>query len=127
LKAPSGFDIDFIYPYKKFPVYCDKSGIDDRAIDHDPAFDRHWEAELKYMIIEVFRPGSKESVYARYEAKGRMLPDGLKYIDSWLAEDGTRCFQLMETDDSELFNLWIEKWSDLVEFEIIPVLDSPTK
>jgi hypothetical protein len=56
-----------------------------------------------------------------------MLPDGLKYIDSWLAEDGTRCFQLMETDDSELFNLWIEKWSDLVEFEIIPVLDSPTK
>ena len=76
---------------------------------------------------KVFKPGSKEKVYARYEAKGRMLPDGLKYVDSWLTEDGTRCFQLMETDDSELFNLWIEKWSDLVEFEIIPVLDSPTK
>ena len=82
---------------------------------------------MKYMVIEMFKPGSKEKVYARYEAKGRMLPDGLKYIDSWLTEDGTRCFQLMETDDSELFNLWIEKWSDLVEFEIIPVLDSPTK
>ena len=79
------------------------------------------------MVIEMFRPGSKEKVYARYEAKGRMLPDGLKYVDSWLTEDGTRCFQLMETDDLELFNLWIEKWSDLVEFEIIPVLDSPTK
>lgn len=82
---------------------------------------------MKYMVIEIFRTGSKEKVYARYEAKGRMLPDELKYVDSWLTEDGTRCFQLMATDDSELFNLWIEKWSDLVEFEIIPVLDSPTK
>ncbi len=82
---------------------------------------------MKYMVIEMFRLGSKEKVYARYEAKGRMLPDGLKYVDSWLTEDGTRCFQLMETDAPELFNLWVEKWSDLVEFEIIPVLDSPTK
>ena len=79
------------------------------------------------MVIERFKPGSKEKVYARYEANGRMLPEGLKYVDSWLTEDGKRCFQLMEADDSELFNLWIEKWSDLVEFEIIPVLDSPTK
>jgi hypothetical protein len=79
------------------------------------------------MVIEMFKPGSKKKVYARYEAKGRMLPDGLNYVDSWLTEDGARCFQLMETDDSELFNLWIEKWSDLVEFEIIPVIDSPSK
>lgn len=82
---------------------------------------------MKYMVIEMFRPGSKEKIYARNKANGRMLPDGLKYIDSWLTEDGTRCFQLMATDDSELFDLWIEKWIDLVEFEIIPVLDSPTK
>jgi hypothetical protein len=87
----------------------------------------HREAQLKYMVIEMFKPGSKEKVYASYEAKGRMLPDGLKYVDSWLTEDGKRCFQLMETDHPELFNLWIEKWSDLVEFEIIPVFDSPTK
>jgi hypothetical protein len=49
------------------------------------------------------------------------------YIDSWLSEDRTRCFQLMETEDPVLFNLWVEKWNDLVSFEIIPVLDSPTK
>jgi hypothetical protein len=79
------------------------------------------------MVIESFKPGSKEKVYARHKAKGRMLPEGLTYVDSWLTEDGKRCFQLMETDDSELFDLWVEKWSDLVEFEIIPVLDSPTK
>lgn len=82
---------------------------------------------MKYMVIEMFRAGSKEKVYARYEAKGRMLPDGLRYVDSWLVKDGTRCFQLMETDDLNLLNLWIKKWNDLVEFEIIPVLDSPTK
>lgn len=82
---------------------------------------------MKYMVIEMFKPELKDKVYARFEAEGRMLPDGLKYVDSWLTEDGTRCFQLMETEDPELFNLWIEKWSDLVRFEIIPVLDSPIK
>jgi len=79
------------------------------------------------MVIEMFKPGSEKKVYARYKSKGRMLPDGLKYIDSWLTQDGKRCFQLMETENPELFNLWIEKWSGLVEFEIIPVFDSPTK
>ena len=79
------------------------------------------------MVIEMLKPGSREKVYARYESKGRMLPDGLKYIDSWLTQDGKRCFQLMETDNPELFKHWVEKWRDLVEFEIIPVFDSPTK
>ena len=79
------------------------------------------------MVIEIFSPESKDRVYARFAKKGRMLPAGLKYIDSWLTEDGTRCFQLMETEEPELFNLWVEKWSDLVRFEIIPVLDSPIK
>ena len=82
---------------------------------------------MKYMVIEMFKPGSTKEVYARYEAKGRLLPDGLQYLDSWLTEDGQRCFQLMETDNPELFNLWIRKWSDLIEFEIVPVSDSPTK
>jgi hypothetical protein len=90
-------------------------------------FEERAETKLKYMVIEMFKPGSEKKVYARHEAKGRMLPDGLKYIDSWLTEDGKRCFQLMETDHPELFNLWIEKWSDLVEFEIIPVFDSPAR
>jgi len=79
------------------------------------------------MVIEMFKQGSREKVYARYESKGRMLPDGLKYINSWLTKDGKRCFQLMETDNPELFDRWIEQWRDLVEFEIIPVFDSPTK
>ena len=78
------------------------------------------------MVIEIFSSESKDKIYARFAKEGRMLPNGLKYLDSWLTEDGTRCFQLMETDEPELFNLWIEKWSDIVEFEIIPVLDSPT-
>ena len=78
------------------------------------------------MVIEKFHEGSKGRVYARYEARGRMLPDGLEYIDSWLSEDGTRCFQLMKTDHADLFKPWIEKWNDLVDFEIVPVIQSPT-
>jgi hypothetical protein len=53
-----------------------------------------------------------------------MLPDGLHYVDSWVASDFDRCFQLMETEDPVLFRKWIEKWEDLVEFEVIPVVSA---
>jgi hypothetical protein len=53
-----------------------------------------------------------------------MLPDGLKYLDSWVEENLDRCFQLMETDDAKLFKQWIACWQDLVDFEVIPVINS---
>jgi hypothetical protein len=64
-------------------------------------------------------PKGKALVYERFREKGRMLPDGLRYIDSWLEKDGDRCFQLMETDAPELFEEWIDAWRDLVAFEVI--------
>jgi hypothetical protein len=81
---------------------------------------------MVYMVIETFKPGRKAAVYARYDAKGRMLPDGLEYVQSWVEKDGDRCFQLMCTDRRELFDAWIRNWQDLVDFEIVPVDDSPT-
>ena len=77
------------------------------------------------MVVERYLRGPGP-VYARAEAKGRMLPDGLRYVDSWVVDDVAmdRCFQLMETDDASLFNEWIAKWSDLTEFEVYPVLSS---
>ena len=79
---------------------------------------------MKYMVIETFRPGCRASVYERFREKGRMLPEGLRYLDSWVEEDGDRCFQLMETDDPGLFGVWQAQWADLTEFEILPVLGS---
>ena len=73
----------------------------------------------KYIVVETFRPGCKAQVYERFRQKGRMLPDGLCYIDSWLEKDGDRCFQLMETKSPDLFEKWIASWSDLVSFEVI--------
>ena len=81
---------------------------------------------MKYMVIETFKLGAVDAVYARYEAEGRMLPDGLEYLDAWVAKDRFRCFQLMETEDERLFDAWTERWKDLVDFQIIPVQDSPT-
>ncbi len=72
-----------------------------------------------YMVVETFRPNSKTLVYERFRDKGRMLPDGLRYIDSWLEKDGDRCFQLMETESPELFARWMAAWNDLVSFEIV--------
>ena len=68
----------------------------------------------RYMVVETFSPGRKSEVYARFQAQGRLLPEGLTYLDSWLEKDGDRCFQLMETNDSSLFPTWIAKWEDLV-------------
>ena len=76
------------------------------------------------MVVEQFKNNSARQVYHRAQKKGRMLPDGLTYMDSWVATDFDRCFQLMETENPTLFNEWTNRWGDLVEFEIIPVVSS---
>lgn len=76
------------------------------------------------MVIETYTKGP-EPVYERARASGRMLPAGLRYVESWVDERGLdRCFQLMETEDAALFDQWIASWSDLVTFEVVPVIGS---
>ena len=80
---------------------------------------------MRYMVIEHYTAGPKP-VYARAATRGRMLPDGLRYVDSWVVDDDAldRCFQLMETADRALLEDWMRNWADLVEFEVHPVLTS---
>jgi hypothetical protein len=77
-----------------------------------------------YMIIEHFRGGRADSVYARFRERGRMAPDGLNYISSWVSPDGARCYQVMECDDRGLLEQWMAAWDDLVECEVHPVITS---
>jgi hypothetical protein len=79
---------------------------------------------MLYMVIERFRDGAAAAVYARFREKGRMLPDGLRYADSGVEANHSRCFQLMECDDVRLFEQWVARWNDLVDFEIIAVQTS---
>jgi hypothetical protein len=76
---------------------------------------------MLFMVIERFRNRDAGAVYRRFREKGRMLPDGLKYVDSWVEMNFDRCFQLMECDDERLFQEWTAHWSDLAEFEIVPI------
>ena len=76
------------------------------------------------MVIERFKEQDGTAVYERFRERGRMMPDGLTYIDSWVEPDYHRCFQLMECDDAALFDRWTANWDDLMEFEIIPVITS---
>jgi hypothetical protein len=76
------------------------------------------------MIIERFHPGKIRSIYERFEEKGRMMPEGLNYVNSWINSDITICYQLMETDHEEKIPEWINNWNDLADFEIIPVISS---
>jgi hypothetical protein len=75
------------------------------------------------MVIETFVQGARP-VYERAAEKGRMLPTGVLYLDSWIDESLQRCFQLMETDDPSALDDWIGEWSDLVAFEIVPLISS---
>jgi len=74
-----------------------------------------------FMIIEKYKPGCFEAVYERYNLKGRMLPKGLHYLDSWISKDNHTCFQLMESNNPELLSKWFSNWEDLIDFEIYPI------
>jgi hypothetical protein len=79
----------------------------------------------RYMVIETFRGGDPGPVYARFRERGRLAPEGLTYVGSWVTDDLTRCYQVMECEDRALLDAWIAAWSDLVEFEVIAVISSP--
>jgi hypothetical protein len=79
---------------------------------------------MLYMIVEHFRDGDPVPVYRRFRDQGRLAPDGLRYVASWVTEDLRRCFQLMECDDRALIAEWTARWEDLVAFDVIPVVTS---
>lgn len=76
------------------------------------------------MVIEHFRNRDAAPVYQRFRDRGRLAPDGLRYVCSWVDEKLERCFQLMETSDGALLDQWIANWNDIVEFEVYPVISS---
>ena len=79
---------------------------------------------MLYMVVERFNEGAAAEIYARFREKGRMMPEGLEYVSSWIDLDFKICYQLMRTEDESLFSLWIENWKDLMKFNIVPVRTS---
>jgi hypothetical protein len=81
---------------------------------------------MLYMIIERYRHGAAP-VYDRFAAEGRLLPPGVRFLDSWVVDEPeiSQCFQLMDADGLEPLTQWMQRWSDLVDFELFAVIDSP--
>ena len=79
---------------------------------------------MQYLIIEKFYPERIHELYKRFDEKGRMLPEGVQYINSWINEDVSVCYQVMESPTMEKLQEWINRWSDLADFEVIPVITS---
>jgi hypothetical protein len=79
---------------------------------------------MLYMVIERFKDRDAVAVYRRFRDCGRMAPDGLRYVSSWVETSWDRCFQLMECDEPRLFSEWMARWTDLVDFELVPVVPS---
>ena len=80
---------------------------------------------MLYMIVEHFKNQDPVPVYRRFRDHGRLAPQGLEYVSSWVDENLERCFQLMETNDASLFDRWTESWKDLVRFEIVELGEKP--
>jgi hypothetical protein len=79
---------------------------------------------MLFMVIERFKGRDPAPIYQRVRESGRSLPDGLRYIDSWIEVNFDRCFQLMECNDARLLMQWVLQWRDLAEFEVVPVSSS---
>jgi hypothetical protein len=79
---------------------------------------------MLYMIIERFKGGDAVPVYRRFRERGRLAPDGLRYVSSWVTHDLRRCYQVMECDDRSLLDEWLANWSDLVDFQVEAVMTS---
>jgi uncharacterized protein DUF3303 len=79
---------------------------------------------MLYMVVERFKEGSVPEIYRRLREKGRMMPEGLEYVASWIDLDFKTCWQVMKTEDEKLFRVWTDVWSDLMHFKIIPVHSS---
>ena len=79
---------------------------------------------MLFMVVERFKNCDAKTVYRRFRDKGRGAPEGLKYVGSWIETNFDRCFQIMECDDARLLQQWVMFWSDLIEFEIVPVVTS---
>jgi len=77
-----------------------------------------------YMLVEHFKNKDAVSVYRRFRDRGRMVPEGLIYVSSWVDQKLERCYQLMETGDRVLLDKWMANWSDLIDFEVHPVVTS---
>ena len=79
---------------------------------------------MLYMIIERYRNGDAVPVYRRFRERGRLAPDGVRYVNSWVAADLKTRYQVMETSERELLDQWMAAWNDLVDFEVVPVITS---
>lgn len=79
---------------------------------------------MLYMVIERFHPGKVKQLYERFDEKGRMMPGDVQYIYSWVNEEVTVCYQVMESPSEEKLQEWINNWNDIVDFEVIPVTGS---
>ena len=77
---------------------------------------------MQFMVVERFHNQDAKAIYRRLRERGRMMPEGLRFVSSYVAADFSRCFQLMECDDVTLFQRWVAEWNDLMSFEIVPVV-----
>ena len=79
---------------------------------------------MLFMILERYRDGDPAPVYRRFRDRGRLAPEGLRYVSSWVTDDLRMCYQVMECEDRALIDEWTSRWSDIVDFEVIPVITS---
>lgn len=78
---------------------------------------------MLFMVIETFHEGARAAVYARLAERGSVLPEGVRYLDSWIEDRGHRCFQLMECRNAAHLDSWIAAWDGL-SLEVVPVIAS---
>ncbi len=119
-----GFSIVNEPPYDMSGTPCInmKKQVSKSAIHKDVSSEEN--SYKNFLIIETYKPNKRDEVYQRFSKKGRMLPAGVEYINSWVTEDLQMCYQIMTAKSKEKLMAWIANWEDLVDFKIVPVISS---
>lgn len=75
-----------------------------------------------FMVAYTIRPEHRDAALARFKETGGLPPPGIKMLARWHSAAGGQGWTISETDDVGAAYAWTLRWSDLLSFEITPVL-----
>ena len=76
---------------------------------------------MLFMITYAFGPDVRNTAQERFKKTGGMPGAGVKMHGRWHALGGGHGFLLAESNDGVAIGKWMQEWTDLLEFEVVPV------
>lgn len=70
----------------------------------------------------VYSTDHRDTVRPRFKETGAPPPPGVDMLGRWHNAAGNGGFFLVETDDPVALARWLQEWTDVIDFEVVPVV-----